>query len=205
MTSGAYFMKNILQNKNKKTQRMLEKVNFSSSSSLFLSLLWPRFFSMHDIREYQPHISINFYFVCPMKQNLNCDDEKCPHLIKWMYVQSNLIEWNALREIISMQFNYREYLFCHAEIYMAAIMSWCIWNGFRKMLCTMLKWSDYQHNQNHCHFALRGKKFQKKHLPLLLAHHDLIRFDSKDSVNIFISIWRPPRWGFVFTCKSFVY
>lgn len=44
-----------------------------------------------------------------------------------MYVQSNLIEWNALREIISMQFNY---IFIY--IYMAAIMSGASGMAFEK-------------------------------------------------------------------------
>jgi hypothetical protein len=104
MTSGAYFikMKNIPQRERKEAERMLEKVNFSSSSSLFLFLLCQKFL-LHlsllmlyarEMRKLYQLVSIlilfTFHFalrvfVCASRKkktrNLNCDDKKF-HLIK---------------------------------------------------------------------------------------------------------------------------
>jgi hypothetical protein len=63
----------------------------------------------------------------------------------------------------------------------------CIWNGSQKMLYTML---HHQHNQNHCHFALRGKIFVRT--LTFLAIYEIQFEPRRDSVNIFMIITRPP-------------
>lgn len=109
--------------------------------------------------------------------------------------QIEIILWSGLREIIRMQFNYRA-----LNAYKA--LNNCASNGFQKMLLTMLMVTVHQHNQNHCHFALRGKIFSN-------SHSRSIQFEPRrDSVNIFMIITRPPasaRRGSISTCKSLVY